>query len=294
MSSHIDPTVRHDALLLFEVIDSNPNGDPDNGGHPRTDLDSGQGVVSDVSIKRKIRDTVRFQVDQGMLPAAEYDIFIRRGDSLNGLLAENASELDLPAKAKGAKVNKDHEAQLQERMVSRYFDVRVFGALMATGDNSAGKVIGPVSIGIARSLDPVAPMDLAITRVASTHEDKKDNASQMGSKVVVPYGLYAARIHYQPTRDSAMTKQDLEVLWRSMGHMYEVTRSSVRPDVNVRGLFVFSHDNALGNAPAWKLIESVDVHRVDPSDPKPPTSIKDYVITEPTEVPPGVTYTRLV
>lgn len=286
--AHLDPSVKHDALLLFDAVDSNPNGDPDNGGKPRTDLDTQQGIASDASLKRKIRDAVQFQVEQGMLPAERYGIFIRRGVSLNEQLESAYKELGQPIK-KGDRSGEPRAAQF---MVERYFDVRMFGAVMSTGEASAGKVTGPVTVGLARSYDPVLPMELGITRTASTKEEAKDNASQMGSKTVIPYGLYAARIHYQPTRNNQVTAEDLEVLWRTITNMFEVTRSAARPDVNVRGLFVFSHDNALGNAPARRLLDSVVVTRT--GDPvQAPTRFEDYTIAEPTEVPPGVTYVRL-
>ncbi|MGC3995386.1 MAG: type I-C CRISPR-associated protein Cas7/Csd2 [Propionicimonas sp.] len=291
--AHLNPAVKHDALFVFDAIDSNPNGDPDNAGKPRTDLDTGQGVVSDASLKRKIRDTVQFQVDQGMLAPERYGIFIRRGVSLNEQLEEAYRQLRQPlADAK----NKNSAEQIENAagyMIDRYFDVRCFGAVMSTGQASAGKVTGPVTVGLGRSFDPVLPMEMGITRTASTKEEAKDNASQMGSKSVVPYGLYAARVHYQPTRNNQVTAEDLQVLWRSLISLFEVTRSAARPDVNTRGVFVFSHDSALGSAPARSLLDKVVIQRVDLADTKPPTRFEDYVITEPTDLPPGVTYVRL-
>lgn len=292
MASHTDPTVKHDALLLFEAIDSNPNGDPDNAGKPRTDLDTGHGLVSDASLKRKVRDAVQFQVDQGLLtPAERYQIFIRRGVSLN-------EQLEAAYDALGQKKGKDAKADVVAKggayMIANYYDVRMFGAVMSTGQASAGKVTGPVTVGLARSLDPVLPIDLGITRTASTKEEDKDNASQMGNKSVIPYGLYACRIHYQPTRDNQVTKEDLEVLWSTLANIFEVTRSAARPDVSVRNLFVFSHSNALGNAPAKKLLDSVKVTKV--TDAAVPTSSADYVVEPPAEgdLPNDVTLVTVV
>lgn len=292
MASHTDPTVKHDALLLFEAVDSNPNGDPDNAGKPRTDLDTGHGLVSDASLKRKVRDAVQFQVDQGLLtPVDRYQIFIRRGVSLN-------SQLEAAYEALGQELGKNPKAESvakgAEYMIANYYDVRMFGAVMSTGQASAGKVTGPVTVGLARSLDPVLPIDLGITRTASTQEEKKDNASQMGNKSVIPYGLYACRVHYQPTKDNQVTVEDLEVLWSTLANMFEITRSAARPDVSVRSLVVFTHSNALGNAPAKKLFDSIAVTKMTDADV--PTSSSDYTIEPPPEnsLPTGVSMVTVV
>lgn len=291
MASHTDPTVKHDALLLFEAIDSNPNGDPDNAGKPRVDLDTGHGLVSDASLKRKVRDAISFQVEQEMLsPADRYQIFIRRGVSLNEQLEAAYKELGQePGKAKP-----EHVAKGAEYMISHYYDVRMFGAVMSTGKASAGKVTGPVTVGLARSRHPVLPIDMGITRTASTKEEDRNNASQMGNKSVIPYGLYVCRIHYQPTKNNQVTTEDLEVFWSTMADMFEVTRSAARPDVSVRNLFVFSHSNALGNAPAKKLIDSVSITKL--TDRDIPTSSTDYKIAPPADgsLPEGVTLTTVV
>ncbi|MFE7226102.1 type I-C CRISPR-associated protein Cas7/Csd2 [Nocardioides sp. NPDC057577] len=288
MASRTDPTVKHDALLLFEATDSNPNGDPDNAGKPRTDLDTGHGLVSDASIKRKIRDVVEYQVKEGMIPSDRNQIFIRRGVSLNEQLEAAYDDLGLETRAEKDKADPASVAKAGPYMVDKYFDVRMFGAVMSTGKASAGKVTGPVTVGLGRSVHPVLPIDLAITRTASTKEEDKDNASQMGNKTVVPYGLYVCRIHYQPTRDNQVTKEDLELLWSTIANMFEVTRSAARPDVAVRNLFVFSHSSALGNAPAKKLFDTVKITKV--TDAEVPTTSADYAITPPAEgdVPAGV------
>lgn len=288
--AHLNPAVKHDALLLFDAIDSNPNGDPDNSGKPRTDMDTQQGITSDASLKRKIRDSVAFQVREGLLePVERFGIFIRRGVALNTQLNDAYQAL---GQGDVKKPEAKHIENAAKYMKENYFDVRMFGAVMTTGTKSAGKVTGPVTVGIARSYDAVLPMELGITRTASTKEEDKNNASQMGNKTVIPYGLYAARIHYQPTKDNQVTEQDLDVLWKSLISMFELTRSAARPDVNVRGLFVFSHDSALGNAPARALIDSVRVTRTSAAD-VPVSRFEDYSITEPDAVPAGVTYTRL-
>lgn len=292
MTDHrLDPTVKHDALLLFDAVDSNPNGDPDNAGKPRTDLDSGHGLVSDASLKRKIRDSVLFQVEQELIPTERNGVFIRRGFSLNEQLEQASKEVGVPLADEG-KRGAEGIAKTAEYMIDNYFDVRMFGAVMSTGRASAGKVTGPVTVGIGRTLDPVLPMDLAITRTASTKEEDKNNASQMGNKSVIPYGLYAARIHYQPTKNNRVTDADLALLWSTIVTMFEVTRSAARPDITVRGLHVFSHDSAIGTAPARLLFDRVVITKICAGDV--PTGFGDYQITSPSELPAGVTYANLV
>lgn len=292
MATHTDPTVKHDALLLFDAIDSNPNGDPDNAGKPRMDYDTGHGIVSDASLKRKIRDSVEMRVREGAIPAERNLIFIRRGVSLNEQLEAAYMELKqaIPKKAKDAPA--EHVSAATAYMKENYYDVRMFGAVLSTGNAPGGKLTGPLTVGIARSLDPVIPMELGITRTASTKEEDRDNASQMGSKTVVPYGLYAVRLHYQPTRDNRVTRDDLALLWEAMMTMFEVTRSAARPSVNVRRLDVFTHDSPFGNAPAITLLDRVHVHTAD--GVARPTSFGDYVISGPEDIPAGVTHTRLV
>lgn len=290
MASHTNPTVKHDALLLFEAVDSNPNGDPDNAGKPRTDLEDGRGLVSDVSIKRKIRDAVVLQVELGQIRDPDrYEIFVRRGTSREELVHDAAEAVKVANGSVG-------ERAIAERIVTRYFDIRMFGGVLAgkKGSASGGKLTGPVTVGIARTLDPVMPMELPITLSAPATTAKKDDASQMGSKTVIPYGLYVCRIHYQPTKNNQVTEQDLEVLWSTMANMFEVTRSAARPDVSVRNLFVFNHSNALGNAPAKKLIDSVSITKL--TDRDIPTSSTDYKIAPPADgsLPEGVTLTTVV
>jgi len=291
--TYCNPQLKHDALLLFDAVDSNPNGDPDNAGKPRTDLDTGEGLASDASLKRKVRDSIIYQVNQGVLSPERNLIFIRRGVSLNEQLEEAYKALGLKSGSKTGENSSDDVDKAQRYMLDHYYDVRMFGAVMTTGRASAGKTTGPVTIGIARSLDPVLPIDMGITRTASTREEDRDNASQMGNKTVIPYGLYSTRIHYQPTKGNQVTEEDLAVFWNTLTMMFEWTRSAARPDVNVRGLFVFTHDNPLGNAPAYKLFDSVRISKVEGVET--PRAFTDYVIIEPdpSTLPKGITYQRL-
>ncbi|NYI70143.1 CRISPR-associated protein Csd2 [Naumannella cuiyingiana] len=290
MSTHTNPAVKHDALFVFEATDSNPNGDPDNGGRPRVDLDTGQGVVSDVSLKRKVRDSVLYRIEHG-LASERNGIFIRRGLSLNEQLEKAYQALD---QKPADKPNAEHVAKGEQYMRENFYDVRMFGAVMSTGKAQAGKVTGPVTIGIARSVDPVMPMEMGITRTASTREEAKDNASQMGNKSVVPYGLYVTRVHYQPTKGNAVSADDLQLLWDSLATMFENTRSAARPDVAARQLLIFSHDNPLGNAPARVLFDTVAITRT--SERPTPQSYADYKIELPAtgELPSGVTFTSVI
>lgn len=291
MARHLDPSVKHDALLLFDAIDSNPNGDPDNAGKPRIDYDTGHGVVSDASLKRKIRDSVLLRVDMGLAPKERNLIFIRRGISLNEQLEEAYRSIGEAVPTKSQKATPGQISAATAYMKEHYFDVRLFGAVMSTGVAPADKVTGPLTVGLGRSFDPVLPMELGITRTASTQVEKKDNASQMGSKTVIPYGLYAVRIHYQPTRDNQVTEADLALLWESMVSMFDVTRSAARPNVNVRRLDVFSHESPLGNAPAVSLLDRIRVTKAEGVGQ--PTSFSDYLISGPDDTPPHVTHIRL-
>lgn len=291
MTSYLDPNVKHDALLIFDAIDSNPNGDPDNAGKPRVDFDTGHGIVSDASLKRKVRDSVILRVDEGLVSAERNLIFIRRGVSLNEQLEAAYAAVGEQVPAKG-KSTPDQVARATGYMKDHYFDVRLFGAVMSTGNAPADKVTGPLTVGLARSFDPVLPLELGITRTSSTKEENRENASQMGSKTVIPYGLYAARIHYQPTRDNRVTEADLTLVWESIATMFEVTRSAARPSVNVRRLDVFSHESPLGNAPAVSLFDRIVVRKID--GVTQPTAFSDYSITGPDEMPPGVTHVRLI
>lgn len=286
MTSHTDPTVKHDALYVFEANDSNPNGDPDNAGKPRVDLDTGQGLVSDASLKRKVRDSVLFRVEHGLTDGARNKVFIRRGTSLNELLETSYRQLGQPL---ADRPNPEHVAASQQNMRQLYFDVRMFGAVMSTGKALAGKVTGPVTIGLARSIDPVLPLEMGITRTASTREEDRDNASQMGSKSVVPFGLYQARVHYQPTKENYVAAEDLQLLWDSLATMFELTRSAARPDITVRHLVVFSHDDPLGKAPARTLLDQISIKKKE--GVQIPQSYDDYTVATPSQqdMPNGVT-----
>lgn len=288
MSAHLDPTKKHDALLFIECFESNPNGDPDMGGRPRVDTETGHGLISDVSLKRKVRDMVTHAVNAGAVAADRNRIFVQKGISLNEQLEAAYAAEGLPISDKSVA---EDVARGQQHMIENYFDVRMFGAVMSTGKASSGKTTGPITLGIARSLHPVSPNEMGITRVASTTEDKRDNASQMGSKTVVPYGLYVARVHYQPTRENKVTSTDLAVFWNALLSMFENTRSATRGDLHTRAIHVFTHDHPLGNAPAKRLFDSINVDFNGSGDTA--TGSDDYTITGPGQTPTSVTHQAL-
>ncbi len=278
----MNPEVRHDALLLIEVVDSNPNGDPDAGNQPRTDPETAQGLITDVAIKRKIRDTVA-----AIYPASDpvaggrFNIYVTAGTALN-TRHEGA----------WAAIGKDcTEALAQAWMAEHYFDVRMFGAVMSTGNKPAGRLTGPVQVGVARSVDPVVPTELAITRVAKTQAGKEAQ-TEMGSKWIVPYGLYVSRLHYSPALGgkAKVTSEDLDLLWSTLTVMWDNTQSASRTNISTRGLLVFNHASALGDAPTWRLFNTVNIQR---TSQRVPRRWEDYAITL-GDLPSGVTLDRVV
>jgi CRISPR-associated protein Csd2 len=250
---HLDPTRRHDAVLLFDVTDGNPNGDPDGANQPRTDDETGQGLVTDVALKRKIRDTVSLL--RGDDP--RYGIFVEAGHALNTRIQE-ALEAN-PGKAD----------QAQQWLCEHYFDIRMFGAVLSTGrSGGAGQVRGPLQLTFARSLDPIVPADHAITRVTQTRQEDIDKGerTEMGSKWTVPYGLYRAHAFFSAPRaaKTAVTPDDLAVLWQAITVMFDHDRSATRGEMKLCGLYVFSHPDAVGVASAASLTSRIQLTRTDP------------------------------
>jgi CRISPR-associated protein Csd2 len=279
--AHLDPTRRHDAVLLFDVTDGNPNGDPDAGNQPRTDDESGQGLVTDVAIKRKIRDMVSLL--RGDDP--RYGIFVESGHALNTRIEE------------ALKANPGKSGEAQRWMCEHYFDVRMFGAVLSTGKGGgAGQVRGPVQLTFARSLDPIVPTGHTITRVTQTRQEdiNKGESTEMGSKWTVPYGLYRTHLFYSAPRaaKTGVTSDDLAVLWQAVTNMFDHDRSATRGEMKLCGLYVFSHPDALGAAPAAALTERITF---GVNHDKAPRAYTDYsrAIDE-SGLPEGVTLTKLV
>ncbi len=290
---HLDPTVRHDMVFLFDVLDGNPNGDPDAGNRPRMDDESGQGLVTDVSLKRKIRDTIALAAGDD----PRYGIFVQAGFALNPRLEASYEATGLKL---GSKITAEQAATARAWLCDHYVDIRLFGSVLSVGKTQAlGQIRGPVQVTMARSIDPVFPMDHAITRVTQTKQEDidKGESTEMGGKWTVPYGLYRAEIYYSASRggQTGVDGRDLELLHRSLEMMFDHDRSATRGRLTPRGLYVFSHADAFGSAPAHRLTERVRVGRVDDVGESVPRGFGDYVVSAVDDgLPDGVVLTKLV
>lgn len=248
---------RYDFVYLFDVKDGNPNGDPDAGNLPRLDPETGMGLVTDVCLKRKVRNFI----EKTQKPNNNYDIFIRERAILNQLIDESYEHEEIKSKEK----KEDKINAARHYMCQRYYDVRTFGAVMTTGKN-AGQVRGPVQLTFSRSIDPIVILEHTITRMAVTSEkdasETGDNRT-IGRKFTVPYGLYRCHgfISAHFAEQTGFSEKDLELFWNALIHMFEDDHSAARGQMNVRGLYVFEHEGLLGNAPAYQLFERVQVQR---------------------------------
>ena len=270
---------RYDFVLLFDVKDGNPNGDPDAGNLPRLDAETGNGLVTDVCLKRKVRNFVQL-AKQG---EAGYDIFVKEKAILNNAIDEAHDSEAVKAQKKDA--DKTEAARLF--MCAKYFDIRTFGAVMSTGKN-AGQVRGPVQMTFGRSIDPIISSEHSITRMAVATEAEAEK--QKG-----PYGLYVSHgfISAHLAAQTGFTTDDLDVFWEALEKMFWEDHSAARGEMNVRGLYVFEHSTALGNAPAHELFERVKITRTNESTP--PRSFDDYHVEFNTEsMPEGVNPIRRI
>lgn len=290
---------RYEFVILFDVENGNPNGDPDAGNMPRVDPETGLGLVTDVCLKRKIRNYVETVKED----STGYRIYIKDNIPLNRSDAQAYAELELePGKIKDLK-KKDPDLDLKVRdwMCKNFYDIRTFGAVMTTfvkDSLNCGQVRGPVQLGFARSVEPIVPQEVTITRIAITTEaDAEKKGTEMGRKYIVPYGLYRCEGFVSANlarKTTGFTDEDLSLLWEAILNMFEHDHSAARGKMAVRELIVFRHDSELGNAPAWKLFESVSVTRKNPDDTSPARSYYDYQITVDTDhLPAGVTCQRL-
>lgn len=271
---------RYDFVLFFDVKDGNPNGDPDAGNLPRVDPETGHGLVTDVCIKRKVRNYV--QLAKGTEKG--YDIFVKEKAILNNLIDEAHEQEEVKSKEKG-----DKTEAARQYMCSKYFDVRTFGAVMSTGKN-AGQVRGPVQFTFARSINQIVPLEHSITRVAKTTEERAETGgSEMGRKFTVPYGLYQCHGFISPSfaAQTGFNMDDLNLLWDALINMFEHDRSAARGQMATRKLIVFKHDSSMGNAPAHKLFDMVSAR----ANNNPARDFSDYTITapNPTDMPQGIT-----
>ncbi len=303
LAPHLDPNRRHDAVLLFDVTDGNPNGDPDAGNLPRVDPETMQGLVTDVAIKRKIRDWV----DATRGDQERFKIYVQNTGQTGVTLNEQHQRAytALSVASKGSKQARGDVDRAQDWMCQNFFDVRTFGAVMSTGVN-AGQVRGPLQFTFARSIDQIVPLDISITRVAITRPEDARTVSaegdegggkrtEMGRKQLVPYGLYRASAFVNPHfgRRSGFDGEDLAVVWEALERMWDLDRSAARGMMACRGLYVFSHESPLGNHPAHKLLDRVTVVRRD--GVFAPRSFDQYEVrVDGVNLPQGVTLTTIV
>jgi len=300
---------RYDFVLFFDVKDGNPNGDPDAGNMPRIDAETGQGLVTDLALKRKVRNFVNLVKQE--LP--RYNIFVKERSVLNQQIEQAYEKSEAVQKAleswkawqkdkkKNQKPVRHYEDIARDWMCDNFFDVRTFGAVMSTGDEdsesklrkTAGQVRGPVQLTFARSVDPIIALECSITRMAVTNEKDLEKERTMGRKHTVPYGLYRAHgfVSSFLAKQTGFGADDLELLWQALENMFEHDRSAARGEMSTRGLYVFKHDSELGNAHAHKLFERIKVtKKVDV-----PRNFSDYEVRiDESDMPAGVRLLRIV
>lgn len=269
-------TKRHEFVLFFDVTNGNPNGDPDAGNLPRVDPETNLGLVSDVSLKRKVRNYVALA--RGETPG--FDIYMREGATLNNQhkLGWQAVMPEVSNEKEMTRLPKDQAKarELTAWMCANFWDIRTFGAVMSTGVN-AGQVRGPVQFSFARSVEPVLPLEISITRMAATTEKdaEEKHGRTMGRKHIVPYGLYRAHgyisapLASHPSKGTGFSENDLELLWEALTNMFDHDRSAARGEMATQKLIVFRHASALGNTRAQNLFERVDVKRMYQGEVQP-------------------------
>ena len=278
---------RYEFVYLFDVTNGNPNGDPDAGNMPRLDPDSSRGLVTDVCLKRKIRNFIELTEGE----KAGYDIYVKEKSVLNLQNKKAYEALGIKSESKKLPKDKSEAAKITAWMCKNFFDVRTFGAVMTTEVNS-GQVRGPVQLAFAKSEDPVIPLEVSITRMAVTTEKEAEAQSgdnrTMGRKHIVPYGLYRAhgfvsahlakKLAHADLDGAGFSDDDLSKLWRALEQMFEHDRSAARGEMVARHLVVFKHASALGNAPAHELFERVTVDRVTGERGSPAQAFSDYAV----------------
>ena len=290
---------RYDFAYFFDVTDGNPNGDPDAGNLPRLDPETGHGLVTDVCLKRKVRNYVQL-VHEGQPP---FEIYVREKAILNQQHERAYEALDTPTDPKKRDKKEDRAAKDRELtawMCRNFYDIRTFGAVMTTGVN-CGQVRGPVQLGIARSLEPIVPAEHAVTRCAVTTE--KEAAAQdgdnrtMGRKFTVPYALYRVHgyVNAPLAQQTGFGEEDLALLKRALDQMFEHDRSAARGTMAPRACVAFRHEHRLGNARADQLFARVDAKRTNPDSPEPARSFADFDLhVDETDLPEGVSVERWV
>ncbi len=296
---------RYEFVILFDVENGNPNGDPDAGNMPRIDPESGLGLVTDVCLKRKIRNYVDMvkENEQG------YKIYIKEDVPLNRSDKEACESMGIKEKEdkkvtealkKLKKSDPDVDVKLRDYMCNNFYDIRTFGAVMTTFVKAAlncGQVRGPVQIGFARSIDPIISQEVTITRVAiTTEKDAENKSTEMGRKSIVPYGLYRAEGYISANlarRITGFSEDDLELLWDAIVNMFENDHSAARGKMAVRELIVFKHSKELGDCPAYKLFDAVEVEKNEGVEY--PRKYQDYTVTIHNEcIPESVEVKRMI
>lgn len=275
---------RYDFVMLFDVENGNPNGDPDAGNAPRVDAETGYGYITDVCLKRKIRNYVEL-CKEG---EAGYQILVKPDKALNTKFTEAYEAEGLKTKNKGK--NPDEVKRARDYMCRNYYDVRMFGAVMSTGDDPCGIVRGPVQINFARSLSPINIQDVTIMRQARTTEGRQESGeTEMGRKSMIPYALYRAEGYVSAAlanKVSDLSEEDLELLWAAIINMFEHDHSAARGKMCMRKLYVFRHDSVLGNCPSHILFDKVQTELKEKG--MPPRAFSDYEVKLDDQMPDGV------
>lgn len=289
---------RYEFVVLFDVENGNPNGDPDAGNMPRIDAETGYGIVTDVCLKRKIRNYVETVKES----AQGYGIYIQERVPLNAIDKKAYDYVGVDEKTVKDKKKDDPkiDSKIMDFMCQNFYDIRTFGAVMTTFVKAAlncGQVRGPVQLGFARSIEPVVQQEVTITRIAITTEaDKEKKGTEMGRKYIIPYALYRVEGFVSANlaqKTTGFSEDDLALLWEAVINMFEHDHSAARGKMAVRELIVFKHESALGNAPSYKLFETVSIERVNLG--MPPRKYGDYAVkVDMAAVPTGVSCVRMI
>ena len=266
---------RYEFVYLFDVTNGNPNGDPDAGNMPRLDPESSRGLVTDVCLKRKIRNFI--ELTEGDTPG--HDIYVKEKSVLNHQNQKAYDALEIKPVAKKLPKDENKAREVTAWMCANFFDVRTFGAVMTTEVNS-GQVRGPVQLAFAKSIDPIIPLEVSITRMAVTNEKDLEKERTMGRKSIVPYGLYRVHgfISAKLAEKTGFSDADLEKLWQALQMMFEHDHSAARGEMVARKLVAFKHKDALGNMPSHKLFERVKVERINGEPGTPASCFDDYQV----------------
>ncbi|CAM5370855.1 type I-C CRISPR-associated protein Cas7/Csd2 [Thauera sp.] len=287
---------RYEFVYLFDVTNGNPNGDPDAGNLPRLDPETNCGLVTDVALKRKIRNFVTLDKDG----SPGFAIYMQEKAVLNNQHKRAYDALEIKPEDKKLPKDEAKAREITAWMCANFFDVRTFGAVMTTGIN-AGQVRGPVQLAFATSVEPVLPLEISITRMAVTTEKEAEAQSgdnrTMGRKHILPYGLYRAHgfVSAKLAERTGFSDDDLQLLWNALINMFEHDRSAARGEMAARKLIVFEHENAMGNAPAHVLFDAVKVQRAEGTEDRPARNFADYRVSVDAEaMPKGVSVRELL